>query len=105
MSFFLPILGLIGRKQKLTKQRPCSQAIIRTLICMLSYHLNARCNGMFGSFMIKQIRTKDVRHDYLVFLARLSPDISKTCTKINPRWSESEAGRRNNEVGIYVDEE
>ena len=57
---------------------------------------------MFDSFMIRQIRINDARHDYSVFLARLSPAISETCSKIKHHWSKFEARRRNNEVGISL---
>src|SRR5260370_13343481 len=102
MSFSLPISGPIGRLQELTNQRPCSRAIIRMLRLVLTSHSNTRCNGMFDSFMIKQIRTNDARHDYSVFLARLSPAISETCPKIRHHWSKFEAARRNNDVGIHL---
>ena len=82
------------------KPAPLPRAIIRMLTLVLTSHSNTRCNAMFDSFMIKQIRTNDARHDYSVFLARLSPAISETCSKIKHHWSKSEARRRNNEVGI-----
>src|SRR6478609_3763656 len=100
MSFSLPISSPIGRQQKLTNQRPCSRAITRMLTLVLTSRSNTRWNGMFDSFIIKQIRTNDAPHDYSVFLARLSPAISETCSKIKHHWSKSEARWRNNEVGI-----
>src|SRR4029077_12698025 len=100
MSFSLPISSPIWRHQDLTNQRPSSWAIIRTLTLVLTSHSNTQCKGMFDSFIIKQIRTKDARHDYSVFLARLSPAISETCLKRRHHWSKSEARRRNNEVRI-----
>src|SRR5258707_7479686 len=100
MSFSLPISSPIWRQQELTNQRPCSRAIIRMLTLVLTSHSNTRCKGMFDSFIIKQIRTKDTRHDYSVFLARLSPAISETCIKIKHHWFKSEARWHNNEAGI-----
>ena len=105
MSFSLPISGPIGRQQDLTNQRPGSRAITRMLTWVLTSHSNTRCNGMFDSFMIKQIRISDARHDYSVFLAQLFPAISETCSKIKHHWSKSDARRRNNEVGISVNRE
>src|SRR5216117_685984 len=102
MSFSLPISSPIWRQQELTNQRPCSRAIIRMQTLVLTSHSNTRCKGMFDSFMIKQIRTNDARHDYLAFLARLSPAISETCPKIKHHWPKSEAGRRNNDVEIHL---
>src|SRR3954454_821385 len=102
MSFSLPILGLIGRRKKLTNQRLSTQAIIRIMTRLLTSPLNTRCNGMFDLFMIRQIRINAVRHGYLVFLGRLSPAISETCSKIKHHWSKSEATRRNNEVGNWL---
>src|SRR5438093_1178411 len=102
MSFSLPISSPIERRQELTNQRPCFRAIIRMLTFVLTSHSNTRCKGMFDSFMIKRIRTKDARHDYSVFLARLSPGISETCLKIRHHWSKSEVGQRNNELGIAL---
>src|SRR5215471_6182455 len=98
MSSSLPISSPIGCQQKLTNKRPCSQAITRMLTVLQTFHSSTRCKGTFDSFMIKQIRTNDARHDYSVFLARLSPAISGTCTKMKHRWSKSDANRRNNEV-------
>src|SRR6476646_3549217 len=100
MSFSLPISSPIARPQELTNQRPASRAMITMLTWVITSHSNTRCNGMFDSFMIKQIRTNDARHDYSVFLARLSPAISETCSKIKHHWSKSEARWHNNEVGI-----
>src|SRR5438552_4129183 len=94
MSFSLPISSPIWRQQELTNQRPCSWAIIRMLTLVLTSHSNTRCKGMFDSFTVKQIRTKDARHDYSVFLARLCPAISAACLKIKHDWSKSEAYRR-----------
>src|SRR5258707_11473027 len=105
MSFSLLISSPIGRQRKLTNQRRCSRAITRMLTRVLTFHLNTRCKGTFDSFMIKQIKTSGARHDYSVFLARLSPAISETCSKIKHHWSKSDARRRNNEVGISVNEE
>src|SRR5918996_4668488 len=100
MSFSPPTLSPIGCRQGMINQRSYPRAIIRTLTLLLTSHLNARCKGMFGSFTIKQIKTNGARHDYLAFLARLSPAISEPCLKIKHHWSKSEAKRRNNEVGI-----
>src|SRR5258707_9388173 len=105
MSFSLPISGPIGRQQELTNQRPCSRAITRMLTLVLTSHSNMRCNGMFDSFMIRQIKTSGARHDYSVFLARLSPVIYETCSKIKHHWSKSDARRRNNEVRISFNRE
>src|SRR6476659_4666011 len=105
MSFSLPISSPTGRQRELTNQRPCSRAIIRILTWVLTSHSNTRCNGMFDSFMIKQIKTSGARHDYSVFLARLSPAISGTCSKIKHHWSKSDARRHNNEGGISFNEE
>jgi hypothetical protein len=105
MSFSLPISSPIGRQRELTNQRPCSRVITRMLTWVLTFHSNTRCNGMFDSFMIKQIKTSGARHDYSVFLARLSPAISETCSKIKHHWSKSDARRRKNEVGISFNKE
>src|SRR5262249_18062239 len=105
MLFFHPISSPIGRHQKLTNQRRCSREIIRMLTLVMTCHSNTRRKGMFDSFMIKQITIKDARHDYLVFLARLSPAISETCPKIKHHWPKSEARRCNNEVGTSLQEE
>src|SRR4249919_1075680 len=70
---------------------------------VLTSHSNTRCKGMFDSFITKQIRTNDARHDYSVFLARLSPATYETCSKIKHHWSKFETRRRNNEVGISFD--
>src|SRR6516165_7384374 len=98
MSFSLPISSPIGRLQRLTNQRPWSQAIIRTLTLVMTSHSITRCNGMFDSFITKQIRTNGARRDYSVFLDPLSPATFETCPKIKHHWSKSEAKRRNNEV-------
>ena len=98
MLFFLPISSLIGRQQELIHRHPCSRAIIRMLTRLLIYHSNVRCNGMFDSSTIRQIRTSGARHDYLVFLARLFPVIYEICPKIKHHWSKSEARRCNNEL-------
>jgi len=105
MSFSLPISRPIGRQQELTNQCPCWRAIIRMLTWELISHSNTRCNAMFDSFMIRPVRTNDARHDYSVFLARLSLAISGTCPKIKHHWPKFEATRRNNECGISANEE
>src|SRR5262249_39548854 len=105
MSSSLPISSPTGRQQKLRNQRPWSQAIIRMLTLVMTSHSNTHCNGMFDSFMIKQIRTNDAQHDYSVFLDRLSPAISRTCAKMKHHWSKSEAIRLNNEVCISLNRE
>src|SRR5262245_26555814 len=97
MSFSLPISSPIERSQKMTSQRLSSRTTIRGLTLVLTSHSNMRCSGMFDSFMIKQIRTNDARHDYSVFLAQLSPATSETCSKIKHHWSKSDAIRRNND--------
>src|SRR5215831_11225446 len=99
MSFSLPISSPIGRHQELTNQRLCPQTIISKLTVVSTSHSNAQCKSMFGLFMIKQIRTNDVRRDCSVFLARLFPAISGTCRRINHHWPKSEARLRNNEDG------
>src|SRR5262245_19591135 len=105
MSFSLPTSSPIGCQQKLTNQRLWSEAIIRMLTWVMTSHSNTRCNAMFDSFMIKQIRTNDARHDYSVFLVRLSLATSETCSKIKHHWSKSEATRRNNEDWISFNRE